>query len=230
MEQKRGLIIYDFDGVIADSEVLANAELADIVSELGVPTTLEDAYRLYMGKRFVDVIKAIEMSVGQPLPEGFTASYQARTLARFKRELCAVNGAHEHIAAFPNTERCIASSSSPDRLALCLEVLRLQSVFGANVFSASSVARGKPHPDIFIHAAERMGISPVHCLVIEDSPSGVEAGRSAGMTVIGLLAASHIQADHPERLQRAGAQHIARTFREAEQITRDFLAALGTRS
>jgi HAD superfamily hydrolase (TIGR01509 family) len=230
MQESRGLIIYDFDGVIADSELLANAELADIVTELGVPTTLEDSYRLYMGKRFADVMAAIETSVGNSLPSGFAASYQARTLARFRRELCTVPGAHEHIAAFPNAGRCIASSSSPDRLALCLDVLGLQSVFGADVFSASSVARGKPHPDIFFHAAERMGVRPAQCLVIEDSPSGVEAGRAAGMTVIGLLAASHIQADHHERLQRAGAQHVARTFQEAEHITRAFLAALGNES
>jgi HAD superfamily hydrolase (TIGR01509 family) len=226
MEQKRGLIIYDFDGVIADSEILANAELADVVTELGVPTTLEDSYRLYMGKRFADVLRAIEASVGKRLPDGFASSYQERTLERFRKELSTVVGAREHIMAFPNAAKCIASSSSPDRLAVCLEVLGLQSVFGPNVFSASSVARGKPYPDIFLHAAERMGVSPVHCLVIEDSTSGVEAGRAAGMTVIGLLAASHVQADHPERLQRAGAQYIACTFEEAQHITGAFLATL----
>jgi HAD superfamily hydrolase (TIGR01509 family) len=230
MEKKTGLIIYDFDGVIADSEVLANAELADIVTELGVPTTLQDSYRLYMGKRFADVIAVIEASVGNCLPSGFADSYQARTLSRFRRELRTVPGAREHIAAFPRAGRCIASSSSPDRLALCLDVLGLQSIFGADVFSASSVARGKPHPDIFLYAAERMGVRTAHCLVIEDSPSGVEAGRAAGMTVIGLLAASHIQAEHPEHLRQAGAQHVARTFQEVEHITRAFLATLGDAS
>ena len=226
MDRKGGLIIYDFDGVIADSEVLANAELAHVVTERGVATTLEDSYRLYMGKRFADVIRAIEASVGSSLPDGFAASYQARTLARFRRDLCAVVGARAHISAFADTAKCIASSSSPDRLAVCLEILELEQAFGAAVFSASSVARGKPHPDIFLHAADRMGVDPAHCLVIEDSPSGVEAGRAAGMTVIGLLTASHIQADHPQRLLNAGAQHIACTYRDAEDITRAFLAAL----
>lgn len=221
----RGLIIYDFDGVIADSEVLANAVLAEIVSELGRPTTLQDSYHLYMGKRFTEVVAAVEAAVGAPLPDGFAEDYQARTLERFRRDLCTVVGAREHILAFPDTLKCIASSSSPDRLALCLNKLGLQSVFGPHVFSASSVARGKPHPDIFLHAAERMAIDPKRCIVIEDSASGVEAGRAAGMTVIGLLAGAHIQPGHDRRLRRAGAHHLAGTFKEAEQVTRNLLAA-----
>jgi len=223
--QGRGLLIYDFDGVIADSELLANTVLAEILTELGRPTTLEDSYSLYMGKRFAEVLAAIEVSVGAPLPDDFAAAYQARTLERFRRDLCTIAGAREHILAFPNTPKCIASSSSPDRLALCLDVLSLQLVFGPHVFSASSVARGKPHPDIFLHAAERMGIDPTHCIVIEDSASGVEAGKAAGMTVIGLLAGAHIQPGHDQRLRRAGAHHVAGTFKEAEQLTREVLAA-----
>jgi HAD superfamily hydrolase (TIGR01509 family) len=225
--QGRGLIIYDFDGVIADSEVLANAVLAEIVTELGTPTTLEDSYHRYMGKRFADVLTAVEASVGAPLPKDFGAAYQARTLERFRRDLCTVAGAREHILAFSDTPKCIASSSSPDRLALCLDVLQLQSEFGPNVYSASSVARGKPHPDIFFHAAHRMNVIPAHCIVIEDSASGVEAGRAAGMTVVGLLAGSHIQAGHDERLRRAGAQYLSRTFEEAQGITRNFLRRKG---
>jgi HAD superfamily hydrolase (TIGR01509 family) len=213
------LIIYDFDGVIAESEVLANTVLAEIVSELGVPTTVEDSYRLYMGRRFADVIAAVEASVGRPLPASFPADYQARTLERFRRELTFVEGARPYIDAFTHVPRCIASSSSPDRLALCLKVLRLESTFGGNVFSASHVARGKPFPDIFLHAAREMRVAPSKCLVIEDSASGVEAARTAGMTAIGLLAAKHIQPGHRDRLMAAGALHVAATFKEAEEIT-----------
>jgi HAD superfamily hydrolase (TIGR01509 family) len=213
------LIIYDFDGVIAESEVLANTVLAEIVSELGVPTTLEDAFRLYMGKRFADVIAAVEASVGRQLPATFPSDCQARTLERFRRGLSFVEGARGYIDAFAHVPRCIASSSSPDRLALCLEVLRLESTFGGNVFSASQVARGKPFPDIFLHAARRMGVAPAKCIVIEDSASGVEAATAAGMTAIGLLAAKHIQRGHRERLAAAGATHVAETFKEAEEIT-----------
>src|SRR5215475_10796607 len=131
-------IIFDFDGVIADSEVLSNTVLAEVVTELGVPTTLEDAYRDYMGKRFHDVIAAIELTVGRSLPRSFAEAYQERTLRRFRQGLAPIAGVREFIAAFLDVPRCIASSSSPDRLALCLEVLEMTPLFEGRVFSASN--------------------------------------------------------------------------------------------
>jgi HAD superfamily hydrolase (TIGR01509 family) len=220
------LIIYDFDGVIADSEVVANTVLAEMVTSLGLPTTLQDSYSLYMGKRFAEVIEAVERSIGCALPPTFAAECQARTLARFREELRVVAGAREYIDAFAHIPRCIASSSTPARLALCLDVLGLQPMFGPHVFSASAVARGKPHPDIFLHAAHQMAVSPPNCIVLEDSPSGVEAALAAGMTVIGILAASHIQSKQRARLYSAGAHRVARSFREAEDITRQLLAGM----
>lgn len=217
------LLIFDFDGVVADSEVVANAVLAAAVSELGVPTTLEDSYARYMGKRFPDVLAAVEADIGRPLPARFAQDFQARTLEALRRELTPVAGARDYIEAFAHLPKCIASSSSPDRIEACLEVLDLTSVFGSRVYSASQVARGKPHPDIFLHAADRMEASPSRSIVIEDSASGVAAGVAAGMTVIGLLAASHIQEGHADRLHAAGAHHIARTFHDAEAITRTLL-------
>jgi len=202
-------IIFDFDGVIADSEVLSNTVLAEIVSELGVPTTVEDSYRDYMGKRFQEVIAAIEKTVGRVLPPSFAEEYQGRTLQRFRQELAPIAGAREFIAKFTDVPRCIASSSSPDRLAVCLEVLDMTGLFEGRVFSASGVARGKPHPDIFLHAAAQIGVSPRDCIVIEDSASGVIAGQAAGSTVIGLLAAGHIRNGHAATLKEAGAHHVA---------------------
>jgi HAD superfamily hydrolase (TIGR01509 family) len=216
-------IVFDFDGVLADSEVLSNKVLAQMVSELGVPTTLEDSFRLYMGKRFDELIAAVEAAVGRPLP-GFADDYPRRIAESFRRDLRPVDGAHAFLEAFADLPRCIASSSSPDRLALSIDVLGFKPMFGAHVFSASQVARGKPHPDIFLFAAERMGLKAAHGIVIEDSASGVEAGLAAGMTVIGLVAASHIRDGHAERLKKAGAHHIAATFAEAEDIMRGLLA------
>jgi HAD superfamily hydrolase (TIGR01509 family) len=216
--------IFDFDGVIADSEVLSNTVLAEIVSELGVPTTLEDCYRDYMGKRFHEVIAAIETTVGRALPPSFGEEYQGRTLQRFRQELTAIAGAREFIAKFIDVPRCIASSSSPDRLALCLEVLDMTELFEGRVFSASKVARGKPHPDIFLHAAAQIGVPSSDCIVIEDSASGVIAGQAAGSIVIGLLAAGHIRDGHAATLKEAGAHHIAADYAELERIVRDLLA------
>jgi HAD superfamily hydrolase (TIGR01509 family) len=216
----KGLIIFDFDGVLADSEMLANTVLAEIVSGLGVPTTPDDALRHYMGQRLHEVIAAIEAAVGRPLPNDFQHDLQDRTLARFRGDLRVVDGARAYIEAFLHVPRCIASSSSPDRLALCLEILNLAEFFGPHVYSASQVPRGKPHPDIFLHAARQMGVDPRTGLVIEDSVGGVEAGIAAGMTVIGLLAGSHIRDGHASRLKEAGAHYVAATFSEAQEITR----------
>lgn len=219
------LLIFDFDGVVADSEVVANGVLAEAISELGVPTSLEDSYARYMGKRFPEVLAEIERAIGHSVPESFPQELQTRTLAALGRELKAVTGLHDYLAAFPEPQRCIASSSSPDRLALCLEVLALRDQFEPHVYSASMVARGKPAPDIFLHAAEQMDVMPSRCLVLEDSPSGVEAAIAAGMTVIGLTAASHIQPGHGARLAAAGAHYVAESFAEAEAITRRWLSA-----
>lgn len=219
----RRLLIFDFDGVLADSEILANAVLAEMVTELGVPTTTEDSLRRYVGKRLQDVILTVEQTVGRPMASGFVEAYQRRTLARLQAEVRLVEGARSFLDNFAHVPRCIASSSPPDRIAACLETLGLVDLFGDRVFSASQVARGKPHPDIFLHAAERMHAAPSDALVIEDSVGGVRAAIAAGMTVIGLTAASHIREGHAERLTAAGAHHIAATFGEAERLARTYL-------
>ena len=137
-----GLIIFDFDGVVADSEYLANLILAEVVTELGTPTTVEDCYSQYMGKRFEEVVSTIETAIGRKLPESFPSEFQERTLSVFRNNLTAVNGVRQYIERFGAIPRCIASSSSPDRLAFCLDVLGFQEKFGENVFSASMVKKG----------------------------------------------------------------------------------------
>lgn len=213
-----GAIIFDFDGVIADSELLANRVLAETVTGLGLPTTVDDALDRYMGRRWPEVIAAIGEALGSPLPGGFGEALKAATLARFVTDLSEVQGATAFIRATAYLPRCIASSSSPDRLTLSLDRLGLVDDFAGRVFSAEAVARGKPHPDIFLHAAAQLGVSPSACLVIEDSLSGVRAGVAAGMTVIGLCAASHIRAGHAERLMAAGAAHIATGWDEVAAL------------
>ncbi|MEM7122207.1 MAG: HAD family hydrolase [Pseudomonadota bacterium] len=220
------LLIFDFDGVIADSEVLSNMVLADIVTALGLPTTLEDSYARYMGKRPDDLVAAIEADLGRPLPEGFNENFQGETLDRFRRDLMPVAGVRDYIETFGHVPKCIASSSSPKRLNTCLDILALRDEFAPHVYSASMVERGKPHPDIFLHAAGNVGIEPNRCVVIEDSPSGVKAAIAAGMRVIGLTAASHIQHDHYQQLSAAGAHHVVATFDKAADATHRMLSEL----
>lgn len=213
-------IIYDFDGVIADSEAIANAVLADMVTQLGRPTTLQDSYRTYMGKRFEDVLATIGSVTGRALPSDFAAAFQSRTLEALATQLQPVAGVHGFLEAFGHLPRAVASSSAPERLAVCLKTLDLEAYFADRVFSASMVARGKPHPDIFLFAAERIGVAPGACLVIEDSAGGVQAAKAAGMTALGLLAGAHIQEHHAEALRAAGADALAHTYDEAAAITR----------
>jgi HAD superfamily hydrolase (TIGR01509 family) len=200
--------------------VLSNSVIAEIVSEFGVPTTVDDAYRTFMGKRLSEVIEAIELVIGRRVPADFADAYQRRTFEVFRTRLKPVNGAREFIEVWREVPRCIASSSSPERLALSLEVLNMTPLFEGRVFSASNVERGKPHPDIFLHAAEQLGIAPGDCIVIEDSVGGVTAGRAAGATVIGLTAASHIQPGHDARLKQAGADHVVASFAELDRAIR----------
>jgi HAD superfamily hydrolase (TIGR01509 family) len=214
------LIVFDFDGVVADSEVLANTVLAEFVTGLGVPMTVDDSLRTFMGKRLPDVLESIGAMTGRPLAADAADEFMRRTLARFRTHLQPIAGVHEYLASVADVACCIASSSSPDRLAVCLDVIGLAGRFGPHVYSASMVARGKPHPDLFLHAAEQCGVAPAEAIVIEDSENGVRAGIAAGMTTIGFVGASHIRAGDDARLRRAGAHHIARTYRDVERITR----------
>lgn len=224
LSSRQRAIIFDFDGVIADSEVLSNSVLAEIVTELGQPTTLEDSYRSFMGKRLPDVIETIEHTVGRKLPADFTEAYQRRTFECFRLHLTAIAGAREFIETWRHVPQCIASSSSPERLALSLEVLDMARLFEGRVFSASDVVRGKPHPDIFLHAATRLGVSPSDCIVIEDGTGGITAARAAGATVIGLMAGSHIKPGFDVTLRQAGAHHVVASFGELDEVVRPLLA------
>ena len=214
---KSGLI-FDFDGVIADSEVLAGTILAKFVSDLGLAITLNEALNRYGGKRWSDIMAAIEDGFGQKLPVGFSERLKEATLSSFRQDLRAIEGVADFLKQFRELPHCVASSSSLDRLVLCLDILGLTKEFGDFVFSAEMVARGKPFPDVFLLAAERMKVNPLDCIVIEDSPNGVRAGVAAGMTVIGLCAASHLQPGHAERLLAAGASYSANSWNEVSGI------------
>ena len=217
-----GALIFDFDGVIADSEAIANTVLAEAVTNLGHSTTLDQALARYSGRRWDDVEAEIESATGRPLPPNFSSELKRATLERFRMDLKEVSGAANFIRRFAHIPRCIASSSSLDRLQLCLSVLALESEFGSHVFSADMVARGKPHPDIFLFAADRLGVKPEECLVIEDSAGGIRAAMAAGMTAVGLCAASHVRAGHHLKLKDAGAVHLADSWSDVERFALQF--------
>lgn len=179
------LVIFDNDGVLVDSERLANGILADLLTEAGVPYTLEQAVAEFMGGTLARVRAAVE----RPLPEDFEDRYHQRLFAGFAR-LQPVPGVPQVVdgLAEAGTPTCVASSGSHERIRTALTATGLLDRFDGRIFSAEDVAHGKPAPDLFLHAAGSMGAKPDACVVIEDSPLGVAAAKAAGMTVFGYAA------------------------------------------
>jgi len=206
------LLIFDCDGVLVDSEVIAHQTLLDALAALGLTMSLQEGFALFSGRSLKDTTAVIEGRLGHPLPAGFLEQSREHLFARFRAELKPVPDVANAIRALPY-RRCAASSSSPDRLSLALEVTHLAPFF-ENAFSATQVERGKPAPDLFLYAARQMGAQPRDCIVIEDSPLGVEAGRTAGMRVIGFAGAGHATDALADRLSAAAADRVIRTMRD----------------
>ena len=201
------LLIFDCDGVLVDSEHLACAALAEVMTTLGHSMTADESMRAFAGRSLKDVLARAERLLSRPIPKDLGEQAAVQLMARFRRELQAVAGVKEAIAALPY-RRCVASSSDPSRLTLSLDVTGLSALFGNNVFSAVEVANGKPAPDLFLLAARRLGEDPSSCIVIEDSVLGVEAAGAAGMAAIGFAGASHAHQGLAERLAAAGAEPV----------------------
>jgi HAD superfamily hydrolase (TIGR01509 family) len=207
------LLIFDCDGVLVDSEVMAHQTLLDVLRPLGFAMTLEESYGVFAGRSLKDALALISQQLGRPPPDDLWDRSRDLLFARFRAGLQPVAGVALAIAALPHA-RCVASSSSPDRLNLALAVTGLAPLFGANVFSATQVANGKPAPDLFLFAARTMNAAPADCIVIEDSVLGVAAGRAAGMRVIGFAGGSHATDELSTRLAAAGAHRVIRAMGE----------------
>lgn len=218
------LLIFDCDGVLVDSEVLANAALAGLMTALGRPMTTGEAIGIFTGRRLPDVLALAEGLLGRPIPADLGERAGAAMLERLRRELKAVAGVREAIAALPGP-RCVASSSKRERITLSLDVTGLAPLFGDHVFSAEQVARGKPAPDLFLFAARSLGFAPDSCIVIEDSPLGILAARAAGMTAVGFAGASHATPHLPKALAEAGAAAVVTAMTELPEAVKRLVAA-----
>jgi HAD superfamily hydrolase (TIGR01509 family) len=185
------LVIFDNDGVLVDSEPISNRILAECLTEAGVPTSTEDSVRDFMGAAMHRVHDVVRERTGGVLPAGFDDDYHARVFAAFERELVAVVGAAEVVEklAADGVPYCLASSAGHERIRVALRKTGLYRYFPEErIFSADDVGRGKPAPDLFLHAARTVGAAPGRCAVVEDSGLGVEAARAAGMDVFGYAA------------------------------------------
>ncbi|WP_343715349.1 HAD family hydrolase [Inquilinus sp.] len=215
------LLICDCDGVLIDSEVIACEIDAEMFTAAGFPLTVAEVRRRFVGMSQAGMRAVLEQEAGRSLPADFDARLSARLSAAFEQELAALPDVRRIVLAL-GMPRCVASSSSLDRLRQTLTLTGLHDLFAPHIFSASQVEWGKPAPDLFLFAAARFGAPPGRCLVVEDSVAGVTAARAAGMTAIGFTGGGHCDSGTQQRLRDAGAHHIARSWRELEEI---FVAA-----
>ena len=214
-----GLIIFDCDGVLIDSELIACGADAEILTEAGYPITRDEVVERFAGVPADDMHRTIEAEVGRALPKDLGARIEARVLELYQTELTAIDGTHHFVKGL-STRACVASSSRPAKLCLGLIITGHFEMFYPNVFSASLVSKGKPAPDVFLFAAERMSADAPACLVIEDSVAGVTAAQRAGMRVLGFAGGSHCPAGHGDTLIDAGAEIVFDRFAELPAIIR----------
>ena len=196
------LIIFDCDGVLVDSEPLANRVLHRLLVARGIDVTPEATHRRFLGTSATSFTAALLDLDATVVPDEFLAAFRHELLDVFSRELRAVEGAAELVASL-DVPYCVASNSSRVRLIFSLRQTGLFASFEGRIFSAEDVPNPKPAPDLFLHAAESMGVGPGDCLVIEDTSTGVRAARAAGMRVLGYTPTVGAQA-----LLSAGAHRV----------------------
>ncbi len=198
------LIIFDCDGVLVDSEIIACRVLSRELNALGLPLTPKDCLDAFTGITMAAVMTRIEEMLGRPPPDDFEDTLQRKDFEAFKTELRPVPGVKAMLPRL-TVPRCIASSGAVAKMRLTLTTTGLLSSFEPHLFSAQMVEHGKPAPDLFLYAAERMGAEPSRCVVIEDSAAGIQAGLAAGMRVLGFAGGSHASDAYAAMLRASGA-------------------------
>jgi HAD superfamily hydrolase (TIGR01509 family) len=201
------LIIFDCDGVLVDSEVLSCRCLSKVLAGYGIELGLDQALDLFLGRSVTAVVEHYE-ALGRSVPEQFSTELRAGVHAAFLAALCPIEGVNTVLEGL-QIPHCVASSSDVDRVSFSLSLTGLAPHFDGRLYTSQMVKRGKPAPDLFLYAAERMQADPGRTLVIEDSISGVTAAKAAGMTVWGFVGGSHYQSRNGKAiLYKAGADRV----------------------
>ena len=204
----RGLVIFDCDGVLVDSMGIDMRELTRAIAAAGATMSAREVEEAFHGVALADIERGVQARLGRPLPDGWMERFLAERAAAFARELRPIDGAAEAIAGVraAGWEACIASGGAHEKMALTLRVAGLSDAIAADrIFSAYDVARPKPAPDLFLHAARVCGHAPAACVVVEDSVPGVTAGVAAGMQTLGY---ANGDAAHAARLAALGADPL----------------------
>jgi len=212
------LVIFDCDGVLVDSEIIAARVDAGLLTEAGYPVSAEDVGQRYAGMNWNKIVEAVEEELGRSLPEEIVERAETELDVRLQAEVEAVDGAHAALDRL-DFARCICSNSSGERLKMTLSRTGLYDRFRPYIFSAREVRQGlgKPAPDVFLHAAETLEFEPQRTLVVEDSAVGVQGAVAAGMRVIGFTGASHSWTGHGEALMDAGALTVVNRLVDVPQ-------------
>ena len=222
MNSNFDLIIFDFDGVLVDSETMGCRIWSEVFAKHGMTVSAQEIMEKYTGKTGTLICSLIEQEYGYHIPDGFLDEVNETTESVMARELKTVPGVIETLPLLP-IPMCIASGSRPKRLNLCLDVTDLRRFFPANtVFSSHFVKNGKPAPDLFFYAAEQMKVDPQKCLVIEDSTSGIIGAKAAGMKVFGFLGGSHCTPERGRALKDNGADLIFTDFTKLPELLNQF--------
>lgn len=213
-------LIFDFDGVLLESEFEGNRHLAELLTDLGHRHSVAENNRHYTGLSGPDFIAAIERRIGTELPSDFHDRVRSRSRALLKEGIVAVAGAVEFVRSLPpDLPRAVASSSSTQWISGHLEHLGLTEAFGDHIYSGREhVARGKPQPDIYLHTARQIGVPIADCAILEDSVVGATGAVASGARVIGMAAGAHCTDGHDALLREVGVREIAYSFDDVRRL------------
>ncbi len=218
------LIIFDCDGVLVDSEIIAAQVESRLLTEAGYPISVEEMGERFAGMTWKNILLAVEKEADIPLSASLLDKSEKLLDARLERDVKIIEGVKFALARL-TTQRCICSNSSSARLDMMLTKVGLKPYFAPHIYSAKDLGpdRVKPKPDIFLHGAQQFGVDPSRCLVIEDSTHGIHGAKAAGMRVVGFTGASHTYPSHADRLTDAGAETVISRMQDLPAV----VAALG---
>lgn len=213
-------LLFDFDGVLIESEYIGNKHIADFLTSIGHPTTPEESMANFMGYAGKDFLDRVEAWIGRPLPEDFFAAREAEDARVMAEGIEEVAGAIAFVRSLPiDLPKAVVSSSSTRWIRRHLEHIGLSDVFGEHLYSGREhVERGKPAPDLYLYAADKLGVAIGDCAIIEDSQVGATGAVASGGYVIGLCAGNHCAPDHADRLRAIGVAAVASSFDEVVSL------------
>lgn len=219
------LFIFDCDGVLVDSEIVAARVDAELLTEAGYPISAEDMIQRFAGLTAEDFMRIVEEEMGHKLPADFHDDQRLELDQRLARELKAVAGVDEMLDRIDGP-RCIASNSTTARLKMMLTKTGLYDRFRPYIFSAREVGdhQPKPAPNVYLHTIKEFGVAPREALVVEDSVFGVRAAKAAGARVVGFTGGAHTWSTHADLLTDAGAETVIKRFADLPSVAEAFMA------